>query len=94
MDQDEQQPRRHFRDRMAETGTSKYRPKVCLVAIKAARHYREALDAAAAARRALVETAVQRAPDRRAALDALNHLADSFRLPPFNLDEVADEADE
>jgi hypothetical protein len=94
MESDETRPpRRHFRDRMAETGTSKHRPKVCLVAIKAARQYRAALDAAAAARQELIETAVQRAADRRSALDALNHLADSFRLPAFTLEEVDAEAE-
>jgi hypothetical protein len=76
---------------MADTATSKHRPKVCLVAIKAARQYREALDAAAATRRALIETAVQRAADRRSALAVLNHLADSFQLPPFTLKELVAE---
>jgi hypothetical protein len=94
MDRDNPQPSRsHFRDRMTETGTSKHRPKVCLVAIKAARHYREAMDAAAAARGALVAVAVRRAPDRRAALATLNHLADSFGLPTFTLKELADESE-
>jgi hypothetical protein len=92
MDRDETHlPHRHFRDRMAETGASRHRPKVCLVAIKAARNYREALDAAAEARRALIEATVHRAPDDRAALAVLNHLADSFQLPPFADAELADE---
>ena len=77
---------------MAETGTSKHRPKVCLVAIKAARQYREVLDAAGESRRALVATAVERAADSRAALAALNHLADSFNLPPFTKDDLSDGA--
>jgi hypothetical protein len=94
MDRDDPQPsRRHYRDRMADTGTSKHRPKVCLVAIKAARQYREALDAAAAARRGLVSAAVKRAADRRSALDVLNHLADSFGLPAFTLADVTADND-
>jgi hypothetical protein len=94
MNRDDPQPqRRHYRDRMADTGTSKHRPKVCLVAIKAARQYREMLDAADAARRQLVAEAVRRAPDRKAALAVLNHLADSFRLPAFKPAELADDAD-
>jgi hypothetical protein len=94
MNRDDPQPqRRHYRDRMADTGTSKHRPKVCLVAIKAARQYREVLDAADAARRQLVAEAVRRAPDRKAALAVLNHLADSFRLPAFTPAEVADDPD-
>jgi hypothetical protein len=89
MDRDDPQPaRRHYRDRMADTGASKHRPKVCLAAIKAARQYREALDATAATRRSLITLAVTKAADRRAALDVLNHLADSFGLPVFNLAEV------
>jgi hypothetical protein len=83
-------PARHYRDRMAETGTCRHRPKICLTAIKAARAYQEALAAAAAARAELVELAVTKAADRRSALAALNHLADSFKLPPFTVREVHD----
>jgi hypothetical protein len=88
MDHNETRPPRHYRDRMAETGHSMHRPKICLSAIKAARHYQEVLAAAEAARVELVEMTVQRAPDRRAALAALNHLAESFRLPDFSFSEV------
>jgi len=88
MDQNETRPPRHYRDRMADTGRSMHRPKVCLDAIKAARHYQEVLVAAEAARLELVELAVRRAADRRAALAALNHLADSFGLPEFTFSEV------
>jgi hypothetical protein len=56
-----------------------------------ARQYRELLDAAGEARRTLVAAAVRRAADDQAALAALNHLADSFNLPPFTDDELADE---
>jgi hypothetical protein len=80
---------RHFHDRMAETGCSKHRPKISLGAIKAARRYHEALAAAEAARAELVAVAVRKAPDHWAALAALNHLADSFILPPFQIGEVA-----
>jgi hypothetical protein len=91
MDRDETRPpHRHFRNRMTETGMSRHRPKVCLVAIKAARQYREALDAANEARRALIAATVRRAPDARAALAALNHLADSFQLPLFADEELLD----
>jgi hypothetical protein len=82
-------PARHYRDRMAETGCSKHRPKICLGAIKAARHYQEMLAALGAARADLVELAVRRAADQRSALAALNHLADSFGLPAFNMTDIA-----
>jgi len=89
MDTNDARPHaRHYRDRMSDTAVCKHRPKVCLVAIKAARHYQEALTAAAAARGELVEVAVRRGADRRAALAALNHLADSFGLPEFTGEEV------
>jgi hypothetical protein len=90
MDTNDARPHaRHYRDRMSDTACSKHRPKVCLDAIKAARHYQEALAATAVARGELVEIAVRRGADRRAALAALNHLADSFRLPEFTREEVA-----
>jgi hypothetical protein len=89
MDQNDIRPPGHYRDRMAETGHSIHRPKVCLGAIKAARHYQEVFVAAEAARIELVKLAVERAADRRAALAALNHLADSFGLPEFIFSEVA-----
>lgn len=90
MDQNDARPHaRHYRDRMTDTAPSKHRPKVCLGAIKAARHYQEVLAAAEAARGDLVELAVRRGADRRAALAALNHLADSFGLPAFTLKDVA-----
>jgi hypothetical protein len=80
---------RHFHDRMSDTGCSKHRPKISLGAIKAARRYSEALAAADAARADMIAVAVRKAPDRWAALAALNHLADSFVLPPFTVAEVA-----
>ena len=90
MDQNDARPHgRHFHDRMAETGCSKHRPKVCLGAIKAARRYQEALAAADAVRGDLVAVAVKKGADRWAALAALNHLADSFGLPSFSFAEVA-----
>jgi hypothetical protein len=90
MDTNDARPQsRHYRDRMTDTAPCKHRPKVCLVAIKAARHYQEALAAAALARAELVEIAVRRGADGRAALAALNHLADSFGLPHFTSEEVA-----
>ena len=89
MDHNDAHSTRHYRDRMAETGHSKHRPKVCLEAIKAARRYEQSLLAAEAARVELVELAVRRAADRRAALAALNHLADSFGIPHFTFQEVA-----
>jgi hypothetical protein len=90
MDSNDARPHaRHYRDRMTDTAQSKHRPKVCLGAIKAARLYQEALLAAALARGDLIELAVRRGADRRAALAALNHLADSFGLPPFTTAEVA-----
>ncbi len=94
MDSNDARPHaRHYRDRMTETTRSKHRPKVCLDAIKAARHYQELLLAAAAARGHLVELAIRRGADRRAALGALNHLADSFGLPVFTIEEVDAVAD-
>ena len=82
MDQNDARPQgRHFHDRMADTGCSRHRPKVCLSAIKAARRYQEAVAAAEAARVDLVEVAVRKGADKWAALAALNHLADSFGLP-------------
>ncbi|HEX4589558.1 MAG TPA: hypothetical protein VH120_06495 [Gemmataceae bacterium] len=90
MDQNGARPHgRHFNDRMAETGCSKHRPKVCLSAIKAARRYHEAMAQAEADRVRLIDVAIRKAPDRWAALGALNHLADSFGLPPFTFAEVA-----
>jgi hypothetical protein len=80
---------RHYLDRMAETGHSKHRPKITLRSIEAARLYHDALAAAEAARGRLVQVAVGKAPDRRAALTVLNHLAESFGFPGFTAREVA-----
>jgi hypothetical protein len=90
MDHNDTRPHRHYRDRMTETGHAMHRPKICLSAIKAARRYHEAVAAATASRAELVEVAVRRAADRWAALAALNHLADSFGLPPFTVQEVTE----
>ena len=94
MDSNDARPHaRHYRDRMTDTGHSKHRPKICLGAIKAARSYQESLVAAEAARGELIKLALSRGADRRAALVALNHLADSFNLPAFTLKEISSEED-
>jgi hypothetical protein len=90
MDHNDARPHgRHFRDRMAETGCSKHRPKICLGMIKGARNYHDARAAAEAARRELLDVAVRKSADPRAALAALNHLADAFGFPPFTGRDIA-----
>jgi hypothetical protein len=64
------------------------RPKLGLRVLNAARHYRAAFEAAEKARRELVATVVDRHSEPTVALAALNHLADTFNLPPFTDDDL------
>lgn len=67
---------------------ARQKPKLGLAVLKAARQYREALDSAASARRDLIAAAAVRCSDEVAALDALNHLAETFGTPGFGRDEL------
>ena len=67
----------------------KQAPKLGLPLLKAARQYRESLDAADSFRRDLIAAALNRSGDPETALAALNHLADCFQIPPFTEDDLA-----
>ncbi|HEY1380846.1 MAG TPA: hypothetical protein VGF55_28855 [Gemmataceae bacterium] len=64
-------------------------PRLRLPALKAARAYHAARAAAAEARGRLVEEVLRRADSPAEALAALNHLAESFGLPPFTAADLA-----
>ncbi len=67
---------------------ARQKPKLGLQLLKAARQYREALDSAASARRDLIAAVVVRCEDEAGALNALNHLAETFGTPGFIRDDL------
>lgn len=79
---------RRFRNRASFQAKPPQKPKIGLPLITAARNYKEAFDAAEAARRQMAAEAQKRCPDRKTALAALSHLAESFGLPPFTEDDI------
>ena len=91
MDRDElERFARRLRQRSALPPRAKPKLRIGLPLISAARRYREALDAADAARRELVAEALENSSDSQAALDAVNHLAERFRLPSFTEGDVGE----
>src|SRR5205085_714600 len=89
MDKDElRRFAKRFRDRHFTAGPQQ-KPKLGLPVLNAARHYRAVFGAAERARRDLAAAVAARHPDPTTALAALNHLADTFNLPPFTRDDLA-----
>jgi hypothetical protein len=82
---------RQLQDRMTFVAKPKPRPKLGLALLTASHHYKAALAAAVTARRELVAKVIERTPDAQAALDALNHLSDSFGFAPFTEADVSRE---
>lgn len=79
---------RRFRTDIA-AARQRRKPKLGLPLLKAAGHYKAALDAAASARRDAVAVALGRCDNADDALAALNYLAESFGVPAFRRDDLA-----